>query len=37
MEKVLPCGFTLKVVDKDFDMYLDMALSMLDVIQKCAR
>ena len=36
MEKLLPCGITLKIVDKDSDLYLDMALSMLEVIRQCA-
>lgn len=35
MEKKLPCGITLKLVDKEYDMFLDMALSMLDAILKC--
>lgn len=37
MEKKLPCGVTLKIVDKDSDLYLDMALAMLDVIRDCQR
>ena len=36
MEKRLPCGITLKIVDQDSDLYLDMALAMLDVIRACA-
>ncbi len=36
MEKRLPCGIDLKVVDRDSDLYLDMALSMLEVIRQCA-
>ena len=37
MERNLPCGITLKVVEQDSDLYLDMALAMLGVIRDCER
>lgn len=32
-----PCGIRLKLVDKESDLYLDMALSMLECVLKCQR
>ena len=37
MEKTFPSGIKLKLVSRESDLYLDMALSMLDVIVKCRK
>lgn len=37
MEKTLPCGIRLKLVGSESDLYLDMALDMLETITRCAR
>ncbi len=36
MEKILSCGIKLKLVASESDLYLDMALDMLDTIRRCA-
>lgn len=35
MENKLACGFTLKLRDSEADVYLDMALTMLETILRC--
>ena len=35
--RTLDCGIELKLVDKESDLFLDMALSILDVITRCGR
>lgn len=35
MIQKLPCGIELKLVDSEYDVYLDMALEMLDAILLC--
>ena len=35
MIKTLPCGIELKLVDNVYDVFLDMALTMLESILKC--
>lgn len=35
MKKTLPCGIGLKLVASEYDVYLDMALEMLETIIKC--
>ena len=35
MDETLTCGVTLRLVDQDSDLYLDMALEMLSVIREC--
>ena len=35
MIKTLPCGIGLKLVQSEYDVYLDMALEMLETIIKC--
>ncbi len=37
MEKVYPNGLRLRTVPQESDMYLDMALTMLDAITRCAK
>ena len=37
MDKKLPCGIRLRLVPTESDMYLDMALTMLDAIARCRR
>lgn len=37
MEKLLPNGIRLKLVSSESDVYLDMALTMLDAIRRCER
>ena len=32
MKKTFPCGITLRIVPGEHDMYLDMALTMLEAI-----
>ena len=35
MEKTLPCGIRLKLVAGEYDVYFDMAMTMLESILKC--
>ena len=37
MERTLPCGISLKLVPSEFDVYLDMALTMLETIIRCRK
>ena len=37
MEKTLPCGIQLKLVPTESDVYLDMALTMLDAVIRCQK
>ena len=37
MKKTFPCGITLRIVPGEHDMYLDMALTMLEAILLCRR
>ena len=37
METRLPCGITLKLVESEQDVYIDMALTMLDRIIACGQ
>lgn len=37
MEKTLPCGIKLKLVDSESSLYLDMALAMLEKIIACQK
>ena len=37
MERTLPCGISLKMVPGEFDVYLDMALTMLETIIRCRK
>lgn len=37
MKKTLPCGIGLKLVAGEYDVYLDMALEMLETIIRCSK
>ena len=37
MQRTLPCGISLKLVPGEFDVYLDMALTMLETIIRCRK
>ena len=37
MKKTLPCGIGLKLVPGEYDVYLDMALEMLETIIRCEK
>lgn len=37
MERTLACGIKLKLVNSEYDLYLDMALDMLEMISRCQK